>query len=121
MKRTWSMGSRTECQSPPPQSSEVCVGVFKGERSSDERDFFVAVRKSIVVVVDGSKWGSERGSASDMRCTCQRKCNAHILQFPERLTPRGIQTLPNSSMKYRPCGLMSPVQWWAYEVEEPGR
>jgi len=51
-------GSRTECQSPPPQPSKVYVGVFEGKRSSDERDFFMIVGESIVVVVDGSVQGS---------------------------------------------------------------
>jgi len=38
----------------------MCIGVLKGEGSSDERDFFVAMRKGIVVIVAGSKWGSGR-------------------------------------------------------------
>lgn len=50
----WVGGSRTECQPPPPQSGKVNISVFKRERSSDERDFFVSVRESIVVVVEGS-------------------------------------------------------------------
>lgn len=35
----------------------MCIGVLKGEGSSDERDFFVAMRKGIVVIVLGSEWG----------------------------------------------------------------
>lgn len=50
----WSNKRRTECQPPPAQPREVRVGIFKRERSSNERDFFVTVRKGIVIVVDGS-------------------------------------------------------------------
>ena len=58
VKRTGPSWSLTECQSPPPQSSKVCVGVFEGEGSSDKRDFFGIMRKCIVVVIDGSERGS---------------------------------------------------------------
>lgn len=72
-----------------------------------------------MVVIDRSTWGSS-GIPRQMH-TVVAGVRTYILQLPERLTPRGIQTLPNSSMKYRPCGLMLLVQWWAYELEEPGR
>ena len=75
-------GSRTECQSPPPQPSKVCVGVFEGKRPSDKCDFFVVMRESIVVVVDGSVWGSSgisrqvdtsvRVNAARTSCNSQR-------------------------------------------------
>ena len=118
MKQTWPAWSLTKCQPPPPQPSKVCICVFKGEGSSNKRDFFVITRKGIVVVIDGSE-RAVAGFRIHIRFTCQR-CRTYILQLPDRFTPRGIQTLPNSSMKCRPCGLMELVQWWAYEVEEPG-
>ena len=56
--------ARTKGQSPPPQPSEVGVGVLERERSSNESDLFMTVREGIVIVVNGSV-GQQRGSASD--------------------------------------------------------
>lgn len=85
------------------------IGFLKGEGSSDECDFFVAMGKGIVVIVLGSEWGGDGVQRRHgMQLSAEIQC-VHLA------IPRHIDSTGNTD----PSKLVYEVSPMRFDVTRP--